>query len=133
MRPEHPILAGVPQGSAISPLLFNVFINDVPKLDSVNEAGSLLFADDLVTFCIYKEPGHAKSLIRKYMLEFESWLNKWRLTASASPNKCCFTIFTSNGKCSKEKMLEPILYKTKLRLNENPKLLGISFDKTPFI
>ncbi len=40
---ETRIKSGVPQGSVIGPLLFLVFVNDLPSVISVT---TLLFADD---------------------------------------------------------------------------------------
>ena len=51
------IQTGVPQGAVISPLLFTIFINDIPKVNSKNNCYSLLFADDLVSFFIFKKYG----------------------------------------------------------------------------
>jgi hypothetical protein len=123
----YEILAGVPQGAAISPLLFSVFINDVPVQDDTNESGSLLFADDLVTFFIFDKPQIAQSSLRKYLIRFEEWLNQWRLRAAAE--KCNFIIFTSNGQCREENVLTPKLYKVAIPKVNSTKFLGITFDR----
>ena len=108
----------------ISPVLFSIFINDIPiHRDKTNKAYCLLFADDLVTLGCYKKPGHILQLIDRYLKDMEIWLNNWRLKMSA--HKCSYSIFT---KANASENIELKLFESLIPYEKHPRFLGIKFD-----
>jgi hypothetical protein len=78
----QPVLSGIPQGSVLGPLLFVVYINDLPNNLS---SSVLMFADDTKPFREMKSEEDFRVLQCDLDL-LEEWSNKWLL--SFHPNKC---------------------------------------------
>ncbi len=78
----HNVTSGIPQGSVLGPILFVLYINDMP---SCVEAAAYLFADDTK---IYKEiRGHNdRACMQKDLDSLQQWSDKWLL--KFHPNKC---------------------------------------------
>ena len=120
------ILCSVPQGSVLGPLLFLIFINDIPLNDSKHLSYSSLFADDLSKIFFYKKKGKVKGRIKGYLNSLVLWLFKWRLKMNTS--KCCYTIFSGAGSKNSDKF-EMNFNKSKIPYNPNPVFLGVTFDE----
>jgi hypothetical protein len=87
----RPIECGVPQGSVLSPVLFSLFINDIPSRSNKNKNQSLLFGDDLCHLELFNKPSQAQDNINMYLIQLEAWLKAWRL--KMAPHKCAYIIF----------------------------------------
>ena len=66
------VTSGIPQGSILGPILFTIFINDLPDL--VNSLCKI-FADD--TKCYNHSSKH--QILQDDLLSLESWTIKWQL------------------------------------------------------
>lgn len=83
----HPIHAGVPQGSKISPILFELYVNDIPRHPSTALA---LYADDTAILASSKKIALMNSHLQQHLYLLEDWFTKWRIKVNASKSQAVF-------------------------------------------
>ena len=88
------VTCGVPQGSVLGPLLFLLFINDLPTCCPLGKVR--IFADDTTIFFHSDNIEDIILTTRNIMTQLTSWFNANKLTLNA--DKSSFTIFRSGRK-----------------------------------
>ncbi|GFU96231.1 RNA-directed DNA polymerase from mobile element jockey [Trichonephila clavipes] len=114
------ICYGVAQGSLLGPLLFNLYINDIPDytLTKIN-----MFADDTAVHTTYKRISSVTYALNKHLKLLEKYYDQWKI--SINVEKSAAVIFT------KKRTLPPppTMYNTTIPWSQSTKYLGIIFDK----
>ena len=78
------VLAGVPQGSIFGPLLFLIYINDLPEnLQSTVK----LFADGTSLFSTVYEPNISVSQLESDLKKLSHWAYKWKMNFNPDLSK----------------------------------------------
>ena len=76
------VLSGIPQGSVLGPVLFILYINDLPELV---DNFTMLFADDTKLYSTVNNKSDQGAL-QKDLNKLIQWSNRWQLNFNAS--KC---------------------------------------------
>lgn len=118
---------GVPQGSVLGPILFNIFINDM-NLD-VPGVNILNYADDNFTLLEGKVPYDMSIIMQKVLDELNAWYNKNEL--SINTKKSVIILFGSKRKLKTINMSNFTFHigLHEIEIKDDIKYLGLIIDK----
>ncbi len=84
-----PVSSGAPQGTVLGPLLFLLYINDLPL--STRNSSTRLFADDSLLYKAVKTPDDCR-LLQHDLDALQQWERTWQM--HFCPDKCKVLSFT---------------------------------------
>ena len=99
----HSLQNGLPQGSCISPTLFNIMINDLFDTVPPNIAYSL-FADDCAIWCTDHDSEHSIPRLQRALNSIEVWSKKNGFIFS--PTKSAVVTFSKNNRMRQASQLQ---------------------------
>jgi hypothetical protein len=70
------IQAGVPQGSALAPTLYSLYINDTPRTQGIHLA---LFAHDTCLYATDRRESYVLRKLQRRLNAMEEWCEKWNI------------------------------------------------------
>ncbi|GFW14287.1 RNA-directed DNA polymerase from mobile element jockey [Trichonephila clavipes] len=111
---------GVTQGSLLGPILFNIYINDIPShtLTMTN-----IYADDTSISATYKNHHTITKALNAHLILLEEFFNTWKIKINV--DKIVAVLFTRRRKpCT-----PPTLYSTPLHWSQSTKYLGLVLEK----
>ena len=113
---------GVPQASVLGPVLFSLFINDLPA-SLPSSVSCFLYADDLAIWSSSPSVPTAVEDTQGALFRLEHWSEYWCLPLN--PRKCEASFFSVDPHHA-----NLLLLGSGLRFNPTPIFLGVTFDRT---
>ena len=110
------VLSGVPQGTVLGPLLFLIYINDLPTVCKSSKAN--LFADDTFLYWHIANDGDSTKL-QEDLTALEDWESKWQM--SFHPEKCTVLRISTNKRYRRE--TNYFLHGQRLQVSDSAKCL----------
>ena len=115
--------AGTPQGSVLSPLLYLLYVNDMPLEDPRTRAGQ--FADDLSLWTTATTKARATIRLQKPLKQIEDFCNRWKIKINVQ--KTQFLLTSRKKESSKHTLM---MEKLPIQPTPTAKILGVTFNRT---
>ncbi|UYV84687.1 hypothetical protein LAZ67_X003096 [Cordylochernes scorpioides] len=114
---------GLPQGSVLAPLLFNVYTADIPT----NNSQKFLYADDIALLHQEQSFSTLEQILNEDLKKLENFFSKWHLIPN--PSKTVSSVFHLNNHKA-NRPLKLTFCNKPLSHDPCPKYLGVTLDRS---
>ena len=123
------VKCGVPQGSILGPLLFLIFINDLPLYLSNRVYSTDLYADDTTIYDIQSDLHELKSNLQNSLLELHTWCQQNGMVLNTEKTKIMLITTRQKRLYVNENNLKLSYNNIDLQVTSGDKILGVYIDK----
>ena len=116
------VTQGVPQGSILGPLLFLLYVNDLPAV--VDEWSVSLYADDVTIYYASKDAGRVSEALNADLQRIATWIEANRLRMNISKTQ----LMTLGGRLKKSD-INVSLNGTAIPKSDSVNYLGVTIDQ----
>ena len=120
----EPVTVGVPQGSILGPLLFLIYVNDLPRC--LNHCNSILYADDTLIYYSARTETELQDKINMDLNSLSQWLNNNLLTLNYEKTKCM--IFANKRRSTLVSTVDINIQDKKVLQETSFKYLGVTLS-----
>ena len=120
-----PVSVGVPQGSILGPLLFIIYINDMPNI--VKHCKIILYADDTLLYYSSNSVKDIELCVNEDLHSICKWLDENLLTLNCAKSK--FLLFGGNRRLKTFTNISIYVNDQQLAREQTFKYLGITFSE----
>ena len=119
--------AGVPQGSVLSPTLYNMYTADLPS-PLHNDSLTIQYADDVTQLARARMLDHLTDKIQRELTRTSLWELQWRIISN--PEKSKVTYFNKKSAAPRQISLYPNFPNpVPIPISNTNKVLGLTIDK----
>lgn len=119
------LLTGVPQGSTLGPLLFLLYVNDLPKVLTSSKA--IMYADDTAIVVTAHHTVELENIANTELEKISDWFLTNKLTINAKKTK--YILFHSKKKSILSSDITLTINQTQLESTNTFTYLGVTLDK----
>ncbi|GBO36268.1 hypothetical protein AVEN_106205-1 [Araneus ventricosus] len=79
--------AGIPQGGKILPVLYPLYVNDIPKTHKTLLG---MYADDTAILAKNKDHKYTAAALNQHLVKLDDWFLKWKIALNVNKTEAVY-------------------------------------------